>query len=100
MRIDLDQIANLIFEENEKKAVIKCVVILGNPGVTHPVPTAFIMNAVGREWIMPGLPMMQWVLNGSRLGYRGYSGYGMGHAWVTEDTVGMEWVTPGLQRMQ
>ena len=43
--------------------------ILGNPGVTHSVPTAFI-NAVGTEWVTPGL----------------CSGYGMGHAWVTEDS--------------
>ena len=42
---------------------------------------------------------MQWVRNGSRLGYGGYdkcSGYmyEMGHAWVTEDminAVGTEW---------
>ena len=28
--------------------------ILGNPGVTHSVPTAFIaMNAVGTEWVTP-----------------------------------------------
>ena len=51
--------------------------ILGNPGVTHSVPTAFInrqqkikknypacnelrhvINAVGKEWVMPGLPRM------------------------------------------
>ena len=32
--------------------------ILGNPGVIHSVPTAF-MNAVGTEWIMPGLPSMK-----------------------------------------
>ena len=83
-----------------KKAVIKCVFILGNPGVTHSVPTAFIMNAVGTEWVMPGLPRMQWVQNGSPRGYRGYSGYRMGHAWVTEDTVGTEWVMPGLPRIQ
>ena len=29
--------------------------ILGNPGVIHYVPTAF-MNAVGTEWITPGSP--------------------------------------------
>ena len=43
-----------------------------------------MMNAVGTEWVTPGL----W--NGSRLGYRSddeCSGYGMGHAWVTEDAV-------------
>ena len=35
---------------------------------------------------------MQWVQNGSRLGYqRSCSGYVMGHAWVTEDAVGREW---------
>ena len=45
---------------------------------------------------------MQWVQNGPRLDYPGYdecSGYGMGHAWVTENmmnAVGTEWVTPGL----
>ena len=32
--------------------------ILGNPGVTHSVPTAFITNAVGTEWVTPGLPRM------------------------------------------
>ena len=32
----------------------KC--ILGNPDVTHSVPTAFITNAVGTEWVTPGLP--------------------------------------------
>ena len=33
--------------------------ILGNPGVTHSVPTAFIvMNAVGTEWVTPGIPRM------------------------------------------
>ena len=30
--------------------------ILGNPGVTHSVSTAFLMNAVGTEWVIPGLP--------------------------------------------
>ena len=30
-------------------------VILGNPGVTHSVPTAFITNAVGTEWVTSGL---------------------------------------------
>ena len=40
---------------------------------------------------------MQWVRNGSRLGYE-CSGYGKGHAWVM-NVVGMEWVTPRL-RMQ
>ena len=38
--------------------------ILGNPGVTHSVPTAFIMmNAVGTEWVTPGLPT-EWVTPG------------------------------------
>ena len=32
-------------------------IILDNPGVTHSVPTAF-MNAVGKEWVTPGLPRM------------------------------------------
>ena len=40
--------------------------ILGNPGVTHSVPTAFtldnpgvsVMNAVGTECVTPGLPRM------------------------------------------
>ena len=40
--------------------------ILGNRGVTHSVPTA--LNAVGTEWVTS----MQWVRNGSRLGYRGW----------------------------
>ena len=31
--------------------------ILGNPGVTHSVPTA-LMNAVDTEWVTPGLPRM------------------------------------------
>ena len=44
---------------------------------------------------------MQWVQNGSCLGYQGYvecSGYGMGHDRVIEDmmnAVGTEWVTTG-----
>ena len=54
---------------------------------------AWVANAVGTEWVTPGLPM-QWVWNGSCLGYQ-CSGYGMGHAWVTY-AVGTEWVTPGL----
>ena len=29
-----------------------------NPNVTHSVPTAFVMNAVGTEWVTPGLPRM------------------------------------------
>ena len=33
------------------------------------------MNAVGTEWITPGLPRMT----------HECSGYGMDHAWVTED---------------
>ena len=33
-------------------------IILCNPGVTHSVPTAFMMNAVGTEWVPPGLPRM------------------------------------------
>ena len=33
------------------------------------------MNAVGTEWVTPGLPRMS----------HECSGYGMGHAWVTED---------------
>ena len=32
--------------------------VLGNPGVTHSVPTAFMMNAVGTDWVTPGLPRM------------------------------------------
>ena len=32
--------------------------ILGNPGMIHSVPTAFMMNAVGTEWITPVLPRM------------------------------------------
>ena len=32
--------------------------ILGNPSVTHSVPTAFVMNAVGTEWVTPGLTRM------------------------------------------
>ena len=49
------------------------------------------MNAVGMEW--------------PRLGNRGYDeciGYGMGHAWVTEDmmnAVGTAWATPGIRRI-
>ena len=43
---------------------------------------------------------MQWVRNGSRLGYQECSGYGMGHAWVAEDAAGTVRFTPGLTRMQ
>ena len=64
--------------------------ILGNPGVTHSVPTAFIMNAVGTEWVRPVLSQMQYVWNGSRLGYHERRGYGMGHAWVITNAVGIE----------
>ena len=64
--------------------------IIGNPGVTHSVPTAFIdgcsgyrmghTNAVGTEWVT----QMHWVQNGSNK----CSGYGiMGHTWVTEDAL-------------
>ena len=53
--------------------------ILGKPGVTHSVPTAFMMNAVGTEWVTS---YMQWVRNGS---HHTCSGYGMEHAWDTED---------------
>ena len=35
-----------------------CFVILSNPGVTHSVSTAFVMNAVGTEWVTPGLLRM------------------------------------------
>ena len=52
------------------------VAILCNPGVTHSIHTAFNSNAVGMEWVTPGLRMqvtpglrMQWVWNGSCLGY-------------------------------
>ena len=38
--------------------ISKVHIILSNPGVTHSVPTAFIMNAVGTEWVTPGLPRM------------------------------------------
>ena len=37
------------------------------------------------ECVTPGLLRMQWVWNWSHLGYRGCSGYEMGHAWLTED---------------
>ena len=59
------------------------IYILSNSGVTHSVPTAFIM-------------MNAWVRNGSRLGHDECSGYGMGHAWVMMNAVGTEWVTPEL----
>ena len=84
---------------------------LGNPGVTHSVPTAFIDDecsgyGMGHAWVTKDDWWMQWVRNVSRLGYQGWlmnavgmeyvtpwlprmidecSGYGMGHAWVTED---------------
>ena len=32
--------------------------ILDNTGVTHSVTTAFVMNAVGTEWVASGLPGM------------------------------------------
>ena len=35
------------------------------------------MNAVGTDWVTPGLPRMS----------HECSGYGMGHAWVTEDVI-------------
>ena len=60
-----------------------------NPGVTNFVSTAF-MNAVGTEWVMPGLPRMM---------------NAVGTEWVTPglprmmNAVGTEWVTPGLPRM-
>ena len=38
-------------------------------------------NAVGMEWVTPGLPSIQ------------CSGYGMGHAWITEHS--MQWVWNG-----
>ena len=41
--------------------------ILGNPDVTHSVPTAFIDE---------------------------YSGYGMDHAWVTQDNIRMVYPAP------
>ena len=88
----------LFFCENKtKSSPITKYYILGYPGVTHSVPTAFmnavgtewitpgLQNAVGTEWIMPGLwnavvPTgsrlgygMQWVRNGSRLGYEDVS---------------------------
>ena len=41
--------------------------ILGNPGVTHSVLTAFIIDECsGTEWVTPAVER-----NGSRLGYRG-----------------------------
>ena len=36
--------------------------ILGNPGVTDSVPTAFVMNAVGTEWVTPGLLRMDAIM--------------------------------------
>ena len=49
-----------------KLAQIIPIGILGNPGVTHSVPTAFIMmNAVGTEWVTPGLPRMTYRLVGA-----------------------------------
>ena len=38
--------------------------VLDNPGVTHSVPTAFMMNAVGTEWVTPGLLRMVGILFG------------------------------------
>ena len=37
------------------------VITLGNPGVTHSVPTA--LNEAGTEWVMPGLPRMDGCMN-------------------------------------
>ena len=51
-------------------------VILGNQGVTRSLPTAFIMNAPTHC-----------------LHYE-CSGYGMGHAWVTDDGRGLEPTEP------
>ena len=39
-------------EETKNNSSRKTADILGNPGVTHSVPTAFI-NAVGTEWVTP-----------------------------------------------
>ena len=58
--------------------------LLSNPGVIHSVPTAF-MNAVGTEWITPGLPNAvgtEWITPG--LPNHECSGYRIDHAWVTE----------------
>ena len=38
----------------------------GNPGVIHSVPTAF-MNAVGTEWITPGLLSRAFIWDFGRL---------------------------------
>ena len=51
--------------------------ILGNPGVIRSVPTAFMKNASGTEWITHGY-------RGSD-GHHECSGYRMDQAWVTED---------------
>ena len=56
------------------KTISPILFVLGNPGVTHSVSTAFMIhgihecrgyvmghtwvNAVGKEWVMPGLPSM------------------------------------------
>ena len=60
-----------------------CLGILGNPGVTHSVSTAFMMNAVGTEWVTPGLSSVT---------------HSVSTAFMM-NAVGTEWVTPGLPRM-
>ena len=78
------------------------------------VTPGLLMNAVGTEWVTPGLPRndecsgywmghawateewwMQWVRNGSRLGYRGWSGPGI--VWLRGPSIyryarGNEWL--------
>ena len=68
--------------------------ILGNLGMTHSVPAAFVMNAVGTDECSGYGMDHAWVTDDECRGYgMGHawvtndecSGYGMGHAWVTDD---------------
>ena len=84
MSVNILQFETIILEIVAKSAKLNLLpnIILGNQGVTHSVPTAFIimMNAVGTEWVI----MMNAV----------------GTEWVIMmNAVGTEWVTPGLPRM-
>ena len=50
--------------------------ILGNPDVTHSVPTAFIKYILGNPGVTHSVPTAF---------IDECSGYGMGHTWVTQD---------------
>ena len=91
-------LAPMFFCENKTKpSPITQYYILGNPGAIHSLPTAF-MNAVGMEWITPGLRNAvgtEWIMPGLR--------NAVGTKWITvriRNAVGTEWITPGLRGCQ